>query len=318
MTGESTEDSPLVSVWMVTYNHERYIRESLESVVSQKTNFTFEVIIGEDCSTDGTRSILKEFEEKYPEVVKPVYHQKNVGASRNAYEFCFPRLSGKYVACIEGDDYWSDPYKLQKQVDFLENNADYSICWTKYKNLEEGVLVIPSLQDQLFKPGFMLAAQNNYVTNIDLSNIFNPYVTHTLTAMFRRSALDYSLLSKLKYPKDNTLFCLCLSNGKGAILNFFSGIYRIHSGGTYTSLNLLKQRYTSFLNLEEIVSSIRGCNTDNLKFVRNHLLLESYALAISEKQKRNFKVKVLKKMLVYAPFKRKLGAIKNILKECFN
>jgi glycosyltransferase involved in cell wall biosynthesis len=77
------EEQPLVSVWMITYNHEKYIRQSLESVLMQKTTFKFEIVIGEDCSTDGTRIIIQELEKQYPTIIKPIYHKKNVGAMRN-------------------------------------------------------------------------------------------------------------------------------------------------------------------------------------------------------------------------------------------
>ena len=118
--------SPLVSVWMVTYNHEKFIAEALDSVLMQVTDFDFEIVIGEDCSKDGTRAIIREYEQKYPHLIRAVYHEQNVGASRNAYEFTLPICKGKYVACLEGDDYWTDPGKLQKQVDFLEANDDFS------------------------------------------------------------------------------------------------------------------------------------------------------------------------------------------------
>jgi glycosyltransferase involved in cell wall biosynthesis len=119
---------PLVSVWMVTYNHEAFIRAALDSVLCQNVNFTYEIVIGEDCSPDNTRAILKEYEEKHPDLIKPIYHEKNVGATRNAYEFTLPKCEGKYIAVLEGDDYWTDPNKLQKQVDFLEENNNYSAC----------------------------------------------------------------------------------------------------------------------------------------------------------------------------------------------
>ena len=129
---------PLVSVWMVTYNHEKYIAEALESVLMQQTNFDFEIVIGEDCSTDQTRRIIKDYENKYPNIIFPIYHDKNVGGMRNAYEFTLPLCRGKYIACLEGDDYWTDPLKLQKQVDFLENNNDYGLVYTKTKVFFEG------------------------------------------------------------------------------------------------------------------------------------------------------------------------------------
>ena len=126
---------PLVSVWMVTYNHEKYIAEALESVLMQQTNFDFEIVIGEDCSTDQTRRIIKDYEHKYPNIIFPIYHDKNVGGMRNAYEFTLPLCRGKYIACLEGDDYWIDPLKLQKQVDLMAKNPDCSLCFHASKNV---------------------------------------------------------------------------------------------------------------------------------------------------------------------------------------
>jgi glycosyltransferase involved in cell wall biosynthesis len=114
---------------MVTYNHEKFIAEALDSVMMQITNFDCEIVIGEDCSSDGTRAIVKDYERKYPEKIRAIYQEKNVGALRNAYEFTLPKCKGTYIAPLEGDDYWIDPYRLQKQVDFLESNQDYGLIY---------------------------------------------------------------------------------------------------------------------------------------------------------------------------------------------
>lgn len=121
----------LVSVGVITFNHEKYIAQALESVMMQKTRFKFEVIVGEDCSTDNTRAIVRKYECRYPEIIKPIYQAKNVGALRNLFEFTFPQCKGKFLAYLEGDDYWTDPYKLQRQVDFLEANPDYGLIYSK-------------------------------------------------------------------------------------------------------------------------------------------------------------------------------------------
>jgi len=125
------ERTPLVSICCVTYNHAKYIRETLEGFMMQQATFPFEVLVHDDASTDGTADIVKEFEEKYPDVIKPVYqeinqHSKGVGISAS---FNFPRASGEYIAMCEGDDRWTNPMKLQRQVEFLEANPDYAICF---------------------------------------------------------------------------------------------------------------------------------------------------------------------------------------------
>lgn len=117
---------PLVSVCLITYNQEKYIAQTLHSILSQKTNFIFELVIGDDASTDATNTICVEFGQRYPDIVKYRSQKNNIGFLYNFYQTCL-RCKGQYIAFCEGDDYWIDPGKLQKQVDFLETNADYGL-----------------------------------------------------------------------------------------------------------------------------------------------------------------------------------------------
>jgi glycosyltransferase involved in cell wall biosynthesis len=114
---------PLVSVKMITYNHAPFIAQAIEAVLQQKTNFPFELVIGEDCSTDGTRKIVFEYQEKYPDIIRVLTSEKNVGMKKNSYR-ATKACRGKYVAFCEGDDYWQHPDKLQKQVDYLESHPE--------------------------------------------------------------------------------------------------------------------------------------------------------------------------------------------------
>ncbi len=122
---------PLVSVRMITYNHAPYIRHMIESVLSQKTDFPFEVIIGEDCSTDGTREIVFEYAEKYPDMIRPITSDQNVGMHENGRR-AFKACRGKYVAYCDGDDYWLRNDKLQKQADYLEGNPNCGLVCSDY------------------------------------------------------------------------------------------------------------------------------------------------------------------------------------------
>jgi len=125
-----------VSVVVITYKHEKFIRQTLESIVSQKTNFDFELIIAEDFSPDKTRSICEEFAEQYPAVVRLLPSDRNYGAMANfirAIDAC----TGKYIAMCEGDDYWIDDHKLQKQFDFMEANPDFTLCFTGVEVIDE-------------------------------------------------------------------------------------------------------------------------------------------------------------------------------------
>ena len=129
-------ETPLVSVRMSTYNHEKFIAQAIEGVLMQKTNFLFELIIGEDCSTDRTREIVVDYANRYPEIIKPILHEKNVGSKLNG-RACKAACRGKYIAICEGDDYWIDPLKLQKQVDFMESHPECSFCFTRCQRVNE-------------------------------------------------------------------------------------------------------------------------------------------------------------------------------------
>jgi Glycosyltransferases involved in cell wall biogenesis len=129
----------LVSVCCMAYNHEHYIKECLEGIMMQKTDFAFEVLIHDDASTDMTASIIREYESKYPDIIKPIYQTENQYSKgiQILTEFLYSRVNGKYIAFCEGDDCWIDPLKLQKEVDFLENNSDYGLVWTDVNCLHQ-------------------------------------------------------------------------------------------------------------------------------------------------------------------------------------
>lgn len=122
-----SETTPKVSVLMITYNHEKYIEEAVRSVMMQETDFDYELIIGEDCSTDNTREIVLRLKDEFPDKIRLILHQENVGMIPNFIDV-YNAATGEYIALCEGDDYWTDPKKLQLQVDFLENNPSIRIC----------------------------------------------------------------------------------------------------------------------------------------------------------------------------------------------
>ena len=127
--------TPLVSIRCLVYNHEPYLRQCLEGFVMQKTNFPFEAIVHDDASTDGSAAIIREYAEKYPDIIKPIYETENQYSKRDGSirRIMDEHMRGKYIAMCEGDDYWIDPQKLQKQVDFMEANPEYSMCFHKAK-----------------------------------------------------------------------------------------------------------------------------------------------------------------------------------------
>ena len=268
-----------VSCHIITYNHKEYISKCIDGVLMQKVNFPIEIIIGDDNSTDGTREIVKEYAFKHPNLIKLNLREvrgEGIPGKQNfisTLEMC----KGEYVSLCDGDDYWTDPLKLQKQVDFLETNKSYSICWSKYLVKQEGENFI-----NLIEPDWISLLNTSDNITIDLESIFNPYCTYSLTTLFRRDSLDLSFYEKLKYGKDNSLYTMCLGKGKGMLMNFYSSVYRVHEGGIYSSVSIFNQKYSSYLNLKEIVNIIPGCNNYNIITIRNHLLVD--AITIHPKQ----------------------------------
>lgn len=214
------QSSPVLSICILTYNQEQYIRQCLEGVMMQQTSFSFEVIVGEDCSTDNTRSIVKEYEQRYPGIIKPIYHEKNVGPQRNAYEFCWPQLTGKYVAVCEGDDCWTDPYKLQKQVDFLEQHPDFVLCFHGVRTVNENNEILK--QDDL----------SGRVTEFDWRSIFYKHIA-TLSVVFRNCISNTHEDFVHATYGDLFLFTVLSKYGKLAELDFIGGNYRKHAAGMY-------------------------------------------------------------------------------------
>jgi glycosyltransferase involved in cell wall biosynthesis len=133
-----TQSTVLVAIHCLVYNHEPYLRDCLEGFVMQQTSFPFVAIVHDDASTDGSTAIIREYEEKYPDIIKPIYETENQwrkpdGSLGRIMNAAIDATGAKYVAMCEGDDYWTDPLKLQKQVDFLESHPDYVMCWQQCK-----------------------------------------------------------------------------------------------------------------------------------------------------------------------------------------
>jgi glycosyltransferase involved in cell wall biosynthesis len=171
--------SPILSVVLITYNHEKYIREALESILMQKTNFNFEIVIGDDCSTDATPDICREYASKYANINYQRY-DPNGGVPFN-WNTTIARCTGKYIAMLEGDDYWIDENKLQKQVDILESNSKITLCFSSYKRLDvaENNQIISTF-DEVF--------EDKAYNALDLLN--NWTIPHTASVVFRKEIFE--------------------------------------------------------------------------------------------------------------------------------
>jgi len=174
---------PLVSVQMLTYNHEKYIAQAIESVLSQKVIFPYELVIGEDCSTDKTRCIVESYAQKYPDRIKVVTSATNVGALANDIRINH-ECDGKYIATLEGDDFWNDDSKLQKQVDFLEHNPEYGLVHSDVNHWYEKNRVLVEKYNALYR--IHIPEGDIYYELLDPDR----YLIKTPTALFRKDLHD--------------------------------------------------------------------------------------------------------------------------------
>lgn len=240
---------PLVSICCMAYNHASYIRQCLDGFMMQKTNFLFEVLIHDDASTDGTQEIIREYADRYPELINPIYqienqYSKGISPLR---QILFPMAKGKYIALCEGDDYWIDPLKLQKQVDFLESHNELTFCVHRYKRF----FVISNIVEDDLHPGLFLGKEFLVIDN----NLFKRYwLTQPLTALIRRDLYAYIVDESRSYRffRDINTFYFLLKKGNGGCMNFYGGVYNIHGNGVQSGLNVLGKLNANFNVIKEL------------------------------------------------------------------
>lgn len=249
-----------VSVICVTYNHEKYIREALDSILMQKTDFTYEILIGEDCSTDGTRGILKEYEKRYPGRFKMYYRDKNLGATKNEYEL-FMDARGRYIAALELDDIWTDPLKLQKQYDFLETHEEYIGVAHDFDIIDKMGQKIENSDNQKIKEYF-----NRSFTLDDF--LRNGFIFQTGTHFYRnifQDGSDYSIIYTAdRLIRDKTILSLLLFRGEFYILPDTMSAYRrffdadAQNGRNLTNSNLELDLFTKAHHVEMLNRYFQG------------------------------------------------------------
>lgn len=212
-----------VSVLCQTYNHEEYIAECLQSLVSQKVNFHYEILVHDDASTDNTANIVRQFEKEYPEIIKPIYQKVNQWSLGNKVftGIQLPRCTGKYIAVCEGDDYWTDLFKLQKQVDLLESEEGIGLVYTKARVF---------IQETKQFASYLVGKERTSLDSLILKGNAIP----TLTAMWKREIMEEYLsiftqsMQKWKMA-DYPLWIYIVGKYKVAFLNEVTGVYRVLS-----------------------------------------------------------------------------------------
>lgn len=227
------ENIPLVSIWCTVYNHEPYLRQCLDGFVMQKTNFKFEAIVHDDASTDGSAAIIREYAEKYPDIIKPILETENQYSKKDGSldRIMDSNMRGKYIAFCEGVDYWIDPNKLQMQVDFLEANPDYGMCYTKTSVYKQNRQKITGVFGRAFN-GFEELIQGNVIP--------------TLTVMLR-SDFEWKYKAEVKPSEKNWLMgdyprWLWMSlNTKIKFIKHITSVYRVLENSASHSPDIEKQ-----------------------------------------------------------------------------
>jgi glycosyltransferase involved in cell wall biosynthesis len=232
---------PLVSVCMITYNHEKYIETAIKSIIKQITTFQIELIISDDCSQDNTINIIEKYQTLYADIISVIAYKENIGAYLNGIN-CLSAARGNYIALCEGDDYWTDPFKLQKQIDFLEVNPDFTISCHQSSNYNEDeqkiVSVFPKNDQDMF---------------LSLSDLIHFNIANTCTIVYRNIEIKipdfFSRLALGDWP----LHMIYANHGKIHYLKENMAHYRVHNRGSWSSTSYIK-------NLDNTITMLKYMN----------------------------------------------------------
>lgn len=265
---------PKVSVFMMVYNHEKYIEEALNGVLMQKCNFDYEIVVGEDCSNDDSRSILLEYFKKFPGKFKLLLHNSNIGAQKNQLTV-LENCTGQYIAMCEGDDYWTDPLKLQKQVDFLEANSDYVIHSGNATQLTDDI-----------KLNGKAILNNQFDRTFQLTDFLSNNNIITCTTMFRNIEFIFPENFNRVTFGDWFLYIILLNNSGLKVyrsIDLYS-VYRVHKGGVMSNLSELENCSAHILQILIINNYLKNQKLEGKQLVDlNNYSLQKYRIQINNK-----------------------------------
>lgn len=283
-----------VSVCCLVYNHEPYLRQCLDGFISQRTNFKFEVLIHDDASTDRSAEIIREYEEKYPEIIKPIYQTENQYSQRVSIttKFLYPRARGKYVAFCEGDDYWTRSDKLQKQFDALENRPDCVVCVHKTKVWNEANKVEESAYPRRDVPNFLTG--DDYVRY----NLVDGYVFQTSSYFLRRKTIteyvaECPAFQRVACVGDQPMLLWLATRGAFFYLDDVFSCYRLLALGSWTTKRagdnkrLVKINACAYRMYFEFDKYTNGKFTDRIKQTLRYFAKRVYVDSIVYDVERN-------------------------------
>ena len=283
----SARGIPLVSISCITYNHAPYIRQCLDGMLMQKTSFAFEILIHDDASTDGTDTIIKEYADKYPNIIKPIFETENQyqsGKPIGTLVWNLPRAKGKYIALCEGDDYWIDENKLQMQVDFLEKNPEYGMCYTKaYKYIQDKKKIKGSFGSKVNDFSDLLI-NGNRIPTLSVCSRLN---------LMRKYSKEIEPSKKHWLMGDYPMWLWIAHNSKLKFFNDYTCIYRVLSESASHSQNIEKKMSfnKSYYEIRQFFSQLYSIPIEE-RYEERELYQTLCALMLRQRKSKQIRKKV--------------------------
>ncbi|WNM20248.1 glycosyltransferase family 2 protein [Flavobacterium capsici] len=268
---------PKVSVCMITYGHEKFIREAIEGVLMQECNFDVELLIANDCSPDNTDETIKDILENHSRAswINYFKQENNIGMMPN-FIFNLKRCKSQYIALCEGDDYWTDPFKLQKQVDYLDSNLDYVLCFHKIKVKKSGNVLVED---------FITKVPENYETQQTFASLGN-YI-HTPSVVYRNIIEEFPNEFSMSPIGDYFLYFILSEYGKLKYLDDEMAVYR-YGVGIHSTYNQIKLAEANFKLFTLILSYSNNFNINKILIDRQLNALETIEKLIRREYDESF------------------------------
>ena len=282
----------LVTIQCTVYNHEPYLRKCLDGFVMQQTTFPFEAIVHDDASTDNSADIIREYAEKYPDIIKPILETENQYSKEDGSlsRIMLEATRGKYIAVCEGDDYWTDPHKLQMQVSFLESHPDYMMCVTEARVL---------INEEYFQEW------NTFKDNCDISTdrvivTAGQHLIQTCTFVFKKEVfMDWPDVNKRCCVGDMPLFITCALKGKVYYFSCKTGVYRKSLTNGSWSSRMEKLRIEKKIQIgENIANTLLGLNEySGGKYQNAFYTAVAYLIYVYSSSAPNYTNKIINSLL---------------------
>ena len=311
-----------ISILLLTYNHEKFIRQALDSIIMQKINVSYEIIILDDASTDGTPKILKEYKQKYPQIITLYLRKFNNGYPTKNSFFMLSKAKGRYYAFLDGDDYWIDELKIQKQYDFLENYKDYAGCMTN--------LIIVDEDNHRLKQNYYDDVEDCIHTLEDFKYLRKPSVTASFFARNYFIKEDYKILYEAdRMMGDITIYMLSLMKGKIYQFGETMAAYRRIQIAGKTNFNSIHQsnKYRNYIQARYLIrleNYMQQCDNKFRFMIMNGIIQElaveypikpAIALLMEARQRKEY-------LLIYSVYKLLLDSVflaeRRVVRESVN